>query len=1117
MNEELIKYIVALINSDNFEEEVKKITPDMLKEILLLNDYIISFFIQKCEKHNIKFFTEDVAEEYIRNNTSSLLENEYLYINLVSLLNISDEFILELFYKKKVIDDLSLLKDKSKLIDVFFDLYEKRENWYIVLSAMTEEQKDFIFNKVLSPSARADIFISFTTDEMRDKNFHKLSYAYKQELLNSLKRDELKIKYLYLMPFSRITMVMDLKNDYLKESWMKAHILFLSKKDKIRIIASFDNLDLIKKYLGYINTEREISIFLRNVSASTIKKDYNFFRQMFLSITNEQYLFHVLIENTGFLDLDTQKVLISRISNHNYLFQLCGLGYDKDIIFSQMTPKELVLFAKKNMAIIEYDDGYKILYYLQDKRTILKIFEHLVIQCDYNDQLFHVFEIFAEHYHLNINHLIALAKMTNCGILNAIENEYLMKAVNLDEEPFQKYLKIFDEKNYNLNLSTMFNIDNAFLQSRFRLENDDLINIFINTLHDIKDNKYIEAIKKIHEVCKIVDLKKYHISKHDLIQGLFSNNREIIKLYNSMTNEYLTLRRNKYVTDHLTDSLLSSCTIKYNKNFFVKYIIKVVPLDIFIDVIKRAKCEQDLSAFTKEELELINNDELLIRVAKFKKYPKLYSQVTPEMKKSFNAFETICYNLFTHFYPDTRINNPILEYKLFKYNKSFLIDVMMNIDTDKLQDIYFTDDELFKQLLAYLEKYQFLGWDGRIESIAESADIDLSPSVIATLITNFNIILEKKETANKNGEYFGLASEIELAESMDSDSDIYNYLMGNDVYRIFKANPGPNKSTWHKQQRFAKFLELLKKFHNRNKITVPPMDEDLILSNNKQMNVIVGDCKDLYNFILGEKTGACMRIGGAGRILFEFCLLNENGFHITFNDPQTGELVSRVSCYRNGNTLFLNQLRKSLSDKYSDRDIRDACQMIAQRIIEATKNSKYPIENVVAGPYYAYQGFETVHVNLLHPTFTLPKFYTDIEDYLVVVATNRNGKLAPIKLGANRAESYNLKRTKIRQFSGKRAFLAIAHIHTMESFKKNVPISEIEIPKRFDVTTAYVGEDWYIALLPNGQIINYIQKNCQDVNAANMEMDKYLQVILEQFNDLEIAALYNNAQGEKRI
>ena len=32
------------------------------------------------------------------------------------------------------------------------------------------------------------------------------------------------------------------------------------------------------------------------------------------------------------------------------------------------------------------------------------------------------------------------------------------------------------------------------------------------------------------------------------------------------------------------------------------------------------------------------------------------------------------------------------------------------------------------------------------------------------------------------------------------------------------------------------------------------------------------------NLTYGERTGACMRIGGAGKSLYNFCLKDENGF-----------------------------------------------------------------------------------------------------------------------------------------------------------------------------------------------------------------------------------------------
>ena len=113
------------------------------------------------------------------------------------------------------------------------------------------------------------------------------------------------------------------------------------------------------------------------------------------------------------------------------------------------------------------------------------------------------------------------------------------------------------------------------------------------------------------------------------------------------------------------------------------------------------------------------------------------------------------------------------------------------------------------------------------------------------------------------------------------------------------------------------------------------------------MHVVVGNFTHPSNLTHGERTGACMRIGGAGKSLFDFCLEDDNGFHIRFVNPKTGKFVSRVSGFRNGNTVFLNELRFSEDSEYTNKDVVEACKLIARELIEVSKESELPIDNVV--------------------------------------------------------------------------------------------------------------------------------------------------------------------------
>ena len=236
-----------------------------------------------------------------------------------------------------------------------------------------------------------------------------------------------------------------------------------------------------------------------------------------------------------------------------------------------------------------------------------------------------------------------------------------------------------------------------------------------------------------------------------------------------------------------------------------------------------------------------------------------------------------------------------------------------------------------------------------------------------------------------------------------------------------------------------------------------------------------------------------MRIGGAGESLFEFCLTNENGFHVSFNDPKTGELVSRVSCFRNGNTLFLNQLRYSLNDKYENKDIIEACKIFSKKMIELTRNSKYPIENVIASNGYALEHESIVNINCDDIQKGLPDFYSDIGEYAVIMASTTE-PFTPIKTGPSSVEKYPIIRSKVKKYEGKRANAAIKHIEGVDLFYSGYEPENINIENR-KVEVAFVGEDWYVARLIDGQIISYIEENSLNKLEAKRELDIYMQTL----------------------
>ncbi len=237
-------------------------------------------------------------------------------------------------------------------------------------------------------------------------------------------------------------------------------------------------------------------------------------------------------------------------------------------------------------------------------------------------------------------------------------------------------------------------------------------------------------------------------------------------------------------------------------------------------------------------------------------------------------------------------------------------------------------------------------------------------------------------------------------------------------------------------------VDLLDYLYTLDKITIP--SKDIIISNkdnSKQINFIVGNRTNPSNICHGERTGACMRVGGVGEGLFLKCLTDKNWFHIRIEDPVTHEYISRVSGFRNGNTVYLNQLRESSNiSKYTNEDLQEFIQIYAESLIEETKSCEYPIENVfinggIGYNCYAMKTFRSENGKVyslgagIQSGYSLDEakqfklresndIWTDVKNSAVLLATTEEGKktlegYAPLKNGPDDALEYSVARDKI--------------------------------------------------------------------------------------------------------
>jgi hypothetical protein len=271
-------------------------------------------------------------------------------------------------------------------------------------------------------------------------------------------------------------------------------------------------------------------------------------------------------------------------------------------------------------------------------------------------------------------------------------------------------------------------------------------------------------------------------------------------------------------------------------------------------------------------------------------------------------------------------------------------------------------------------------------------------------------------------------------------------------------------------------------------MAVPPIDEDIALDSGKTLNVNIGNITNTMNLTYGERTGACMRIGGAFNGLFKHCIEDPNGFHIRFTDPDTGEFVSRVSGTRNGNSLFLNELRYSCSENFDNNDVVECMKKAAQLIVERTKNDPAPIENVIITTDYAMGGEaggeEKLPIsNMSEALHGAPFNYMQDRGYVLVGARNEDESL-DIRLGEENSMTYAPLRDNVKHVMGSQAEaevikkIMINGLLNQKDGQGKVDIEALEYEKdpayielkKAGITEAWVGQDYFLYTDEKGQM-----------------------------------------------
>jgi hypothetical protein len=744
-----------------------------------------------------------------------------------------------------------------------------------------------------------------------------------------LQNDNLKKKYLFPLSYGTCDIICSFKSDDFKMSYLNKYSFFLSQDDMRRIIESLELDDDKKKYLRLIKSD--------------------------------EARFHIIM---GF-KTDEFKLKFIKCLNSDI--------YRMDVIKSFKTDDlrlEGIKFLVKRKSIFEILEKYPRLQfpYLKDVRDY-KFIRKVIEECNFYNIYFFpsyspeydgIVKMYADHFKLNFEHLNKLIERVGYGVLKYLENENIVDSINLNDSDFNKYLGLFDVNNIRLDINCVNDIFNSLLQREFRVKNPDIFETFILAKNLVLSGKKEEITRLLGKIGREIYLPKLLIDDglnlSMLIEKLFSMSKDeqdrALELLNKIVNQYIVVNRNRYVVDNLEGARINGLARVPRKNCLIKAYLKKINSKSLINIISSI----DVSRLTLEQQSLVNNKDLLMKIIRYKKFQHCeYLELNSEVKGSLKLFDS----LFSILYESGKLcedrkcvvrllgDNPDnYEYVIPVSEKYFYFEVMNELNPGKLKDTLFRDDYAYEQLIKILNKYKFLGWGKVFSSVMVGADLVFDNVSLAGLINNFTYIYSDLWKKN-NG--ITLTSLIDMADVYSSDDLIYSKLLGEKNYRLIRLNPFPYASQMVKDKRLKECTKFVRNMYNRTSITVLPFDKDFDIGYNRKINVVLGNVTNMQNLTYGERTGACMRIGGIAKTLFNYCINNENGFHIRFSDPDTGAFISRVSCFRYGNTVFLNQLCSSTVNNYSDKDIIIACKQVAQEIIADSNDSEYPIDNVVVG------------------------------------------------------------------------------------------------------------------------------------------------------------------------
>ena len=778
-----------------------------------------------------------------------------------------------------------------------------------------------------------------------------------------------------------------------------------------------------------------------------------------------------------------------------------------------------------------------------------------------------------------------------------LDNPKIKKLLDFDKEQLDKLFNLFDKQATEIPNERVYS---SFVQSlltfKFKKEKREIVDVFtninaiiVNTTEEDLDNilnnnldSYLnEWITSISECLELDDTGLIELK--NAIKECKHLNEQPLR---DICRKFLEKTQKEYYEENKDKVLIElNLPITYDKqdantklyNYFLQN-VDYENFDLIRKQLKNSFDYENVSGYI-EQISMDKSDFELVLNLSEEKFDLIISAIrnktkpADSVKKEFSLFKRVISQYSKYIVSNDLVDKELINTLNVKKSvkipleKIDMISILNELDLDIFINTVGNNEKILSNLNKLFSKYYI----GRLPSdmgknIENKYSITLPGGInnIGLFITRYYQLLLRKQKNLKNANkdvdieniMFTFMELVELISASNSETYELKRLIGTNEYLDFISNKGPNSGQGSRLQREEKMGLIVDYLYSVDSVTIPSGDI-IVEAGDKKINFIVGNRTNPANICHGERTGACMRVGGVGEGLFLKCITDKNWFHIRIEDPDTHEYVSRVSGFRNGNTVYLNQLRNVPAGcKYTNSDLQKFISEYAKKLVEQTKDSEYPIENVFINTGYAMTGYASENGKTYHLGFDIQKEYnldglfdlqvrgtqdiwTDVKNNAVLLATTEEGALTesgyvPLKNGPEQTEIYPVTRDKIYgleyveteepkyrfvEVSNEDLFEKINRVHCMKAkllgSDYRFSINDVdELNEDNYIVDGYASADWYVYIDNNKVIhtdfISEIKKKDEIISyaqakEAQAEMNYYKQMLERKYNlDVEV-------------